>query len=84
MLAIVMFSFCVPSWAASEKVLYRFHGNDGAGPVNVIIGPDGALCDTTVEGGANACLGSGCGVVFRLTQGGTASDTVIAKGCRER
>jgi uncharacterized repeat protein (TIGR03803 family) len=56
---------CATSWAASEKVLYRFHGTDGNGPVNVIIGPDGALYGTTVEGG-NACS---CGVVFQLTHG---------------
>jgi uncharacterized repeat protein (TIGR03803 family) len=65
--------------AASEKVLYRFHGEDGHGPVNVIIGADGALYGTTVEGGTNACLAGGCGVVFRLTQGmdGKWRETVL-------
>jgi len=62
--ALLFLAFCATSRAASEKVLYRFHGKDGRGPVNVIIGPDGALYGTTVEGG-NACS---CGVVFRLAQ----------------
>ena len=62
-------ALCATSWGASEKVLYRFHGSDGNGPVNVIIGPDGALYGTTVVGGANACLSNGCGVVFRLARG---------------
>ena len=62
-------AFCATSWAASEKVLYRFHGADGNVPGSVIQGPDGALYGTTGEGGANPCQGQGCGVIFRLTQG---------------
>jgi uncharacterized repeat protein (TIGR03803 family) len=58
-------------WAASEKVLYRFHGKDGDGPANVIVGAGGALYGTTVAGGTatKSCLYKGCGVVFRLALG---------------
>src|SRR5580700_10552405 len=64
----LMLALCASAWAASEKVLYRFHGADGDVPVNVILGPDGALYRTTVTGGTN-CLSTsnGCGVVFQLT-----------------
>lgn len=61
------------SWAASEKVLYRFHGKDGGFGGSVIVGPDGKLYGTTVGGGGEkACPNSsfdGCGVVFQLTPG---------------
>ena len=61
------------AWAASEKVLYRFHGKDGGFGGSVIVGPDGKLYGTTVGGGGEkACPDSsfdGCGVVFRLTPG---------------
>ena len=62
-------ALCTTLWAASEKVLYRFHGSDGNVPVNVIVGPDGVLYGTTVDGGANSCNSNGCGVVFQLTHG---------------
>jgi uncharacterized repeat protein (TIGR03803 family) len=61
------------SWAASEKVLYRFHGKDGGFGGSVIVGPDGKLYGTTVGGGGEkACPNSsfdGCGMVFQLTPG---------------
>jgi uncharacterized repeat protein (TIGR03803 family) len=70
---------CTSSWAASEKVLYRFHGKDGNVPVNVIIGPGGVLYGTTVDGGANSCNSNGCGVVFQLTRSsdGKWQETVL-------
>lgn len=57
-----------------ETVLYTFGGGtDGAGPLGgVAIDPAGNLYGTTFGGGdPNACTtggGSGCGVVFQITQ----------------
>ena len=79
MLFAMLAAFCVTSWAASEKVLYRFHGKDGWSPNTVILGSDGALYGTTAVGGANSCLGQGCGVVFKLARGadGKWRETVL-------
>lgn len=81
MLCVVLLAFCLTSWAASEKVLYAFHGKDGLGPLNVMLGSDGSLYGTTYEGGTNSCSfsTSGCGVVFRLTRGadGKWQETVL-------
>jgi uncharacterized repeat protein (TIGR03803 family) len=54
--------------------LYAFRGgNDGAGPYGrVVIGPNGSLYGTTIDGGRNTCL-SGCGVVFELKPAACAS-----------
>jgi uncharacterized repeat protein (TIGR03803 family) len=57
------------TWIVSP--LYQFKGTtDGIGPVGkVIIGPDGSLYGTTVQGGVGGCgyLGfTGCGTVYRL------------------
>jgi len=60
-------ALCATAWAASEKVLYRFHGKDGWGGGSVILDSQGALYGTTTYGG-NACTGLGCGVVFQLTR----------------
>ncbi len=48
--------------------LYAFRGgNDGAGPSGrVVIGPDGSLYGTTIQGGGSGCGGTGCGTVFNL------------------
>ena len=56
---------CTSSWAASEKVLYRFHGKDGWTPNSVILGADGALYGTTTVGGEYGGVTYG-GVVFQL------------------
>ncbi len=83
MLAVVVFASYARSWAASEKVLYTFHGKDGGFGGNVIVGPHGALYGTTVGGGGEkACPDSsfdGCGVVFQLARGanGKWAETVL-------
>ncbi len=67
--------------AASEKVLYRFHGADGWAGGNVVVGTDGSLYGTTSAGGTNSCpaTGFGCGVVFRVIHGanGKWQETVL-------
>ncbi len=80
MLCVLLLAFRVTSWAASEKVLYAFHGTDGCGPTSVIVGPDGALYGTTVAAGASTCAGDvDSGAVFQLTLGsdGKWSETVL-------
>ena len=51
------------------STLYVFQGRpDGSGPVGVVIGPDGSLYGTTLEGGVGSCSlsANGCGTVFQL------------------
>ena len=79
---VLLLALCATGWTASEKVLYAFHGNDGWGPVSVILGPDGALYGATVTGGTNSCEGNSyglCGVLFRLAVGtdGKWHETVL-------
>ena len=69
---LLVLAVCTVTWAASEKVLYAFHGKDGWGPTSVILGADGGLYGTTATGGANSCDGNSyglCGVVFQLARG---------------
>jgi uncharacterized repeat protein (TIGR03803 family) len=57
----------------AEKLLYSFGGipNDGeAPPGGVVSDPHGNLYGTTQQGGGTGCAGSGCGTLFRVTQGG--------------
>ena len=72
---------CTTTWAASEKVLYRFHGKDGWTPNSVVLGRDGELYGTTGTGGnaTKSCDYNGCGVIFRLTRdaGGKWRETVL-------
>ena len=65
----LVLALCTTLWAASEKVLYRFHGTDGWGGGSVVLGADGSLYGTTAAGGTT-CASPGCGVVFRLTRRG--------------
>jgi uncharacterized repeat protein (TIGR03803 family) len=80
MLFVLLLGFCLASWAASEKVLYAFHGTDGCGPTSVIVGGDGVLYGTTQAAGTSTCSADGdSGAVFRLTRGsdGKWSETVL-------
>ena len=54
------------SWQLTP--LYRFLGiEDGNNPAaRLVIGPDGSLFGTTMEGGGPGCMGMGCGTVFQL------------------
>jgi uncharacterized repeat protein (TIGR03803 family) len=64
-----------PNAPATEKVLYRFSGSDGAGPqAGLTLDGSGNLYGTTVSGGA---YGAGC--VFELTpsSNGTWTEKVI-------
>jgi uncharacterized repeat protein (TIGR03803 family) len=54
----------------TEKVLHRFHGNDGGGPSGgLVFDSSGNLYGTTAYGGPPNC-NSGCGLVFELTPDG--------------
>jgi uncharacterized repeat protein (TIGR03803 family) len=63
--------------AGKETVLYRFTGgDDGAYPGGLIRDAKGNLYGTAAGGGdMSDCDGSGCGVVFRLSQ--TGKETVL-------
>jgi len=65
----------------SESVLYSFaqQQGDGGGPFgNLILNSAGDIIGTTSMGGLNDCLGSGCGVVFRLTHSGSGwTETIV-------
>lgn len=54
------------SWQLTP--LYDFLGNDDGGNPNarVVIGPNGTLFGTTMQGGGSGCMGLGCGTVFNL------------------
>ena len=56
--------------AATEQILYRFTGPDGANPRGVLIADaSGALYGTTEFGGIGCADSNGCGTVFKLTPG---------------
>ncbi|MGQ0446475.1 MAG: choice-of-anchor tandem repeat GloVer-containing protein [Beijerinckiaceae bacterium] len=64
----------------TKTVLYAFKGgSDGAVPSSgLIIDSSGNLYGATSEGGGSGCFfGRGCGVVFKVTPGGT--ETVLFK-----
>jgi uncharacterized repeat protein (TIGR03803 family) len=48
-----------------ERVIYRFHGEDGAHPEAGVIVVGGLLYGTTINGG-NGCSPKGCGTVFAI------------------
>jgi uncharacterized repeat protein (TIGR03803 family) len=51
--------------------MYRFLGNTGNVPSQLVQGSDGNFYGTTVDGGAgSSCPGSQCGTVFRITPAG--------------
>jgi uncharacterized repeat protein (TIGR03803 family) len=53
----------------TERVLYRFHGKDGANPTaGVFRNQEGRLYGTTDSGGHFKYCGYGCGVAFELTR----------------
>jgi len=68
MVGVVLF---VPgAWAASHyRTLHTFTGGEtGSQPFSgLVMDKSGALYGTTYVGGTGACLGQGCGVVFKLT-----------------
>jgi uncharacterized repeat protein (TIGR03803 family) len=68
---VLMLAVASGAWAASEKVLYTFHGTDGCGPTSVIVGADGALYGTTEAAGTTTCSAEyiNSGAVFQLTRG---------------
>jgi uncharacterized repeat protein (TIGR03803 family) len=63
--------------AGNETVLYSFlGGQDGGGPDSVLVADaTGNLYGSTKGGGNDACGGSGCGTVFKLTAGSDGSWT---------
>jgi uncharacterized repeat protein (TIGR03803 family) len=56
--------------SSNYRVIYNFHGRDGARPVANLIAVDGVLYGTTTEGGLRG-LAPKDGVVFSLTPAGT-------------
>jgi len=72
--AYAVFFLCaasVGSHGQTFNVLYRFGGADGAYPYDGLVqGMDGNFYGTTRFGGANTCIGNGCGTVFKITPGG--------------
>jgi len=63
----------------TESVLYEFQtGNDGGGPISVIVSATGTLYGTTTFGGGTGCS-QGCGTVFQLSPNGAGgwTETVI-------
>ncbi|MGA2687164.1 MAG: choice-of-anchor tandem repeat GloVer-containing protein [Candidatus Korobacteraceae bacterium] len=61
--------------------LYSFKGGmDGSKPSGkLVIGVDGILYGTTINGGGSGCSGTGCGTVFNVKPGATAiwKETVL-------
>ncbi len=60
--------------SAAESILYSFAGgSDGAKPVARLLYENGVYYGTTTEGGGAYCGGTGCGVIFAVTQSGSES-----------
>jgi uncharacterized repeat protein (TIGR03803 family) len=59
------------STTGKETVLYNFGGPQGSYPkAGLTWDPAGHLYGTTYNGGTTACIGNGCGVVYRLSLSG--------------
>src|SRR5580704_2763095 len=82
----MVFAFCVTmaitSSAQSFNTLTTFDGNNGGQPLSSLIqGNDGNFYGTTSSGGSlNACDGSGCGTVFKITPDGTLTTILSFSG----
>jgi uncharacterized repeat protein (TIGR03803 family) len=67
--------------AFKESLLHSFENSpDGAFPYDTLVldSKTGAFFGTTINGGANACSGYGCGTIFRLTPSGNGySESVL-------
>jgi len=64
------------SASGGETVLHAFHGGmDGVSPrTKLLLDSKGDLFGTTEEGGnGGSCLGTGCGIVFKIAPNGTES-----------
>ena len=65
-----------PGFAQSYKVIYTFHGSDGAPPeTGLTMDRGGRLYGTTLYGGSggptSSCLNNeGCGIIFQLVHRG--------------
>jgi uncharacterized repeat protein (TIGR03803 family) len=70
-LVFLLASALVPAQAQTFKVLYTFHGADGANPSTVIRNTEGILNGTTLGGGVHG----GYGTVFKLSK--TGGETVL-------
>ena len=59
--------------AQTQVTLFSFDGANGLDPGygSLVQGTDGSFYGTTVYGGANCGINSGCGTVFKVTPGGT-------------
>jgi uncharacterized repeat protein (TIGR03803 family) len=55
------------SWAATEEVVHKFTGKDGAAPRGGVIWDAAGNLYGTTEDGGNASCQYGCGTVFELT-----------------
>jgi uncharacterized repeat protein (TIGR03803 family) len=71
LLALLLAGASTPASAQSFKVLYTFHGSDGALPqTQLTLDSSGNIHGTTSGGGSNPCPGSGCGTVFVISPKG--------------
>ena len=82
----MVFAFCVTmaitSSAQTFNTLATFDGNNGSQPLSSLIqGTDGNFYGTTSSGGnLNACDGSGCGTIFKMTPDGTLTTVFSFSG----
>src|ERR1700722_3137610 len=58
-----------PAWAVKTATLHNFNNFQGSQPTGVVIGPDGNLYGTTINGGP-AAIGGGTGYRMHPASGG--------------